>query len=100
MKKAVRLKPVEELICPKCGANAPIILIVPEPKYYIPICLDEETGYNLSRIYSVVDEEDQEKDILFSGEAVCYCNNCKTRIQYYYDEEDGENETKCNRSSE
>lgn len=99
MKKVVRLKPVEELVCPKCGANAPII-VIDIPKYCIPYSLNEEKGYDLAIFHDVADEEDPETELLLSGEAVCYCHKCKTLIQYYYDEEDGENETKCNRSSE
>lgn len=95
----MKLKPVDQLICPKCGMNSPIMKVNIE-ELLIPVGMTNMLDCDMYEVqhYNSYDTMHQIDTAILRGEAKCECALCHTPIKYYY-EEDGENETECNRST-
>lgn len=92
----IKLKPLSQLICPKCGKNEPVFFADYELRAW-PIMSANSSNNDENFDYYDLDLENDfggmasvMDDAIINGKAKCACSYCGTSILYYEETDDNE----------
>lgn len=86
----IKVKPLNELICPECGKNEPVFFVDFELRAWpiSPIKVDGADYYDLELENDFGYMASTMDDAILDGHARCECAICGTSIEYYEETED------------